>query len=45
MVPPEVGSTIPVVSEEERPDITYGDVGLDVQKQEIRETVDISLLV
>lgn len=45
VLPPEVDSTIPVMGEEEKPDVTYADVGgLDVQKQEIRETVELPLL-
>ncbi|KAG5860619.1 ATP-dependent 26S proteasome regulatory subunit [Encephalitozoon hellem] len=45
VLPPEVDSTIPVLGEEEKPDVTYADVGgLDVQKQEIRETVELPLL-
>ncbi|KAL6122774.1 hypothetical protein NUSPORA_00031 [Nucleospora cyclopteri] len=45
VLPPEADSTIPVVGEEERPDITYDDIGgMDVQKQEIRETVELPLL-
>ena len=45
VLPPEADSTIPVLREEERPDVTYADVGgLDVQKQDIRETVELPLL-
>ncbi|ADM12123.1 ATP-dependent 26S proteasome regulatory subunit 6 [Encephalitozoon intestinalis ATCC 50506] len=45
VLPPEVDSTIPVMGESERPEVTYADVGgLDVQKQEIRETVELPLL-
>lgn len=45
VLPPEVDSTIPVLGDEEKPDVTYADVGgLDVQKQEIRETVELPLL-
>ncbi|RVD91855.1 26S proteasome regulatory subunit 6 [Tubulinosema ratisbonensis] len=45
VLPPEADSTIPVLGEEERPDVTYADIGgLDVQKQEIRETVELPLL-
>ena len=45
VLPPEVDSTIPVMGAEEKPDVTYADVGgLDVQKQEIRETVELPLL-
>lgn len=45
VLPPEADSSIPVVGEEERPSITYSDIGgLDVQKQEIRETVELPIL-
>lgn len=45
VLPPEADSSIPVVGEEERPDVTYSDIGgMDVQKQEIRETVELPIL-
>jgi 26S proteasome regulatory subunit T3 len=45
VLPPEADSTIPVLGEEEKPDVTYADIGgLDVQKQEIRETVELPLI-
>jgi len=45
VLPPEADSSIPVVGEEEKPDVTYSDIGgLDVQKQEIRETVELPIL-
>lgn len=45
VLPPEADSIIPVLGEEERPDITYADIGgLEVQKQDIRETVELPLL-
>lgn len=45
VLPPEADSTIPVLGEEDKPDVTYADVGgLDVQKQEIRETVELPIL-
>lgn len=45
VLPPEADSTIPVLGEDERPDVTYSDIGgMDVQKQEIRETVELPLL-
>ncbi|KAF5141135.1 26s proteasome regulatory subunit 6 [Vairimorpha ceranae] len=45
VLPPEADSCIPVMGENEKPDVTYSDVGgLDVQKQEIRETVELPLL-
>lgn len=45
VLPPEADSSIPIVGEEERPDVKYSDIGgLDVQKQEIRETVELPIL-
>ncbi|KAK6090689.1 hypothetical protein P3W45_000412 [Vairimorpha bombi] len=45
VLPPEADSAIPVMADNEKPDVTYADVGgLDVQKQEIRETVELPLL-
>ncbi len=45
VLPPEADSTIPVLGEEEKPDVTYADIGgLDVQKQEIKETVELPIL-
>ncbi|EQB61897.1 26s protease regulatory subunit 6b [Vairimorpha apis BRL 01] len=45
VLPPEADSSIPLLAENEKPDITYADVGgLDIQKQEIRETVELPLL-
>lgn len=45
VLPPEADTSVPVVGEEERPNVTYSDVGgLDVQKQEIRETVELPIL-
>ncbi|KAK2079735.1 26S proteasome regulatory subunit 6B [Prototheca wickerhamii] len=44
VLPPEADSTISVMSSAERPDVTYADVGgLDMQKQEIREAVELPL--
>jgi len=44
-LPPEADTTIPALGEEERPDVTYADIGgLDVQKQEIKETVELPIL-
>ncbi|KAJ8909520.1 hypothetical protein NQ315_007471 [Exocentrus adspersus] len=41
----EVIEMIELKGEKERPDVTYADIGgLDVQKQEIRETVELPLL-
>lgn len=45
VLPPEADTSVPVVGEEEKPNVTYSDVGgLDVQKQEIRETVELPIL-
>lgn len=45
VLPPEADSTIPVLSEEEKPNTTYSDIGgLEVQKQDIKETVELPLL-
>ncbi|XP_017073405.1 26S proteasome regulatory subunit 6B [Drosophila eugracilis] len=44
LVPPEADSTISMLSPEERPDVNYSDIGgLDMQKQEIREAVELPL--
>ncbi|XP_039492836.1 26S proteasome regulatory subunit 6B [Drosophila santomea] len=44
LVPPEADSTISMLSPEERPDVSYSDIGgLDMQKQEIREAVELPL--
>ena len=44
ILPPEADSTISLMGETERPDVTYQDIGgLDVQKQEIREAVELPL--
>lgn len=44
VLPPEADSSIAVLGDDERPDVTYGDVGgLDMQKQEIREAVELPL--
>ena len=41
---PEVDSSITLLSAEEKPDVAYSDVGgLDIQKQEVRETVELPL--
>jgi 26S proteasome regulatory subunit T3 len=45
VLPPEADSTIPVLGDDEKPDVTYADIGgLDVQKQEIKETVELPIL-
>ncbi|KAI9593765.1 26S protease regulatory subunit 6B [Syncephalis fuscata] len=44
VLPPEADSSIAMLQANERPDIAYTDVGgLDVQKQEIREAVELPL--
>ncbi|KDD74891.1 AAA+ ATPase [Helicosporidium sp. ATCC 50920] len=44
ILPPEADSTISVMSAAERPDVSYSDIGgLDAQKQEIREAVELPL--
>lgn len=44
ILPPDSDSSISVMGENEKPDVTYADVGgLDMQKQEIREAVELPL--
>ncbi|KAH8312277.1 hypothetical protein KR044_010054 [Drosophila immigrans] len=44
LVPPEADSTIAMLTAEEKPDVSYADIGgLDMQKQEIREAVELPL--
>ena len=44
VLPPEADSSIELLSDKERPDVTYSDIGgLDMQKQEIREAVELPL--
>jgi 26S proteasome regulatory subunit T3 len=44
ILPPEADSTISMLGERERPDVTYQDIGgCDIQKQEIREAVELPL--
>ncbi len=44
ILPPEADSSIAMLGAEERPDVTYQDVGgMDTQKQEIREAVELPL--
>lgn len=44
ILPPEADSSISMLGAEERPDVTYQDVGgMDAQKQEIREAVELPL--
>ena len=43
ILPPEADSSIAMLGAEEKPDVTYQDVeGMDSQKQEIREAVELS---
>ena len=45
VLPPEADSTIRLLGEMERPSVTYSDIGgLDSQKQEIREAVELPLV-
>lgn len=45
ILPPEADSSISMLSADERPDVKYSDVGgLDQQKQEIREAVELPLV-
>jgi len=45
VLPPEADSSVTVMGKDERPDVTYADIGgMDVQKQEIREAVELPLL-
>jgi 26S proteasome regulatory subunit T3 len=42
ILPPEADSSISLLTDAERPDVKYSDVGgMDVQKQEIREAVEL----
>ncbi|KAK9768042.1 26S proteasome regulatory subunit 6B [Basidiobolus ranarum] len=44
VLPPEADSSIALLSAAEKPDVSYADVGgLDIQKQEIREAVELPL--
>jgi 26S proteasome regulatory subunit T3 len=44
ILPPEADSSISLLTDAERPDVKYSDVGgMDVQKQEIREAVELPL--
>lgn len=44
ILPPEADSSIQMMQMHEKPDVGYSDVGgLDVQKQEIREAVELPL--
>ncbi|KAI7829274.1 26S protease regulatory subunit 6B [Kickxella alabastrina] len=44
ILPPEADSSIALLGADERPDVKYSDIGgLDMQKQEIREAVELPL--
>ncbi|OAG28980.1 26S proteasome regulatory subunit T3 [Nematocida displodere] len=44
VLPPEADNTFSVLGEENRPNVTYSDIGgLDSQKQEIREAIELPL--
>ncbi|CEI86955.1 hypothetical protein G6F70_006070 [Rhizopus microsporus] len=44
VLPPEADSSIALLGADEKPDVSYSDVGgLDIQKQEIREAVELPL--
>merc|ERR1712035_97213 len=44
ILPPEADSSITMLSADEKPDISYSDIGgLDTQKQEVREAVELPL--
>lgn len=44
ILPPEADSSIAMLGKEEKPDVAYADVGgMDTQKQEIREAVELPL--
>ncbi|ODV91382.1 hypothetical protein CANCADRAFT_3090 [Tortispora caseinolytica NRRL Y-17796] len=44
ILPPEADSSIAMLGADEKPDVTFADIGgLDMQKQEIRETVELPL--
>jgi 26S proteasome regulatory subunit T3 len=44
ILPPEADSSISFLSQSEKPDVTYSDIGgYDIQKQEMREAVELPL--
>jgi 26S proteasome regulatory subunit T3 len=44
ILPPESDSSITMLSADEKPDVSYADIGgLDIQKQEMREAVELPL--
>lgn len=45
ILPPEADSSIAMLGADEKPDVKYSDIGgLDSQKQEIREAVELPLV-
>lgn len=45
ILPPEADSTIQLLRPDQKPDVSYFDIGgLDMQKQEIREAVELPLV-
>eukprot|EP00921_Rhytidocystis_pertsovi_P010294 GHVQ01016559.1.p1 GENE.GHVQ01016559.1~~GHVQ01016559.1.p1 ORF type:complete len:465 (+),score=115.38 GHVQ01016559.1:418-1812(+) len=45
ILPPEADSSIQMLQMSEKPDVTYSDIGgMDIQKQEIREAVELPLI-
>lgn len=44
VLPPEADSSITMLGADEKPDVSYSDIGgLDIQKQEVREAVELPL--
>ncbi|KAI9621311.1 hypothetical protein H4Q26_015809 [Puccinia striiformis f. sp. tritici PST-130] len=44
VLPPEADSSISMLGADEKPDVTYNDIGgMDIQKQEIREAIELPL--
>merc|ERR1712035_198856 len=44
ILPPEADSSITMLSADEKPDVSYADIGgMDMQKQEVREAVELPL--
>lgn len=44
VLPPEADSSIAMLTAEEKPDVSYADIGgMDIQKQEMREAVELPL--
>jgi len=44
VLPPEADSSITMLSADEKPDVAYSDIGgMDIQKQEVREAVELPL--